>query len=108
MGTSTFVFFTSASELFVPLLLFGIILFVFLSAVLSSSEQQLLVLSGMSFYMERTSLWSSSDQTITDIDKVTLFYNTFRDVGRVIYNEFAGDSWAKDLEYFEDHREKYE
>ena len=44
------------------------------------------------------------DQTITDIDKVTLFYNTFRDVGRVIYNEFAGDSWAKDLEYFEDHR----
>ena len=44
------------------------------------------------------------DQTITDIDKVTLFYNTFRDVGRIIYNEFAGDSWAKDLEYFEDHR----
>ena len=32
------------------------------------------------------------DQTLTDIDKVTLFYNTFRDVGRVIYNEYAGDS----------------
>ena len=41
------------------------------------------------------------DQTITDIDKVTLFYNTFRDVGRIIYNEFAGDSWAKDLDYYD-------
>ena len=44
------------------------------------------------------------DEAITDIDKVTLFYNTFRDVGRIIYNEFAGDSWVKDLEYFEDNR----
>ena len=44
------------------------------------------------------------DEAITDIDKVTLFYNTFRDVGRVIYNEFAGDNWAKDLEYYEDQR----
>ena len=44
------------------------------------------------------------DQTLTDIDKVSLFYNTFRDVGRVIYSEFAGDSWAKDLEYFEDNK----
>ena len=44
------------------------------------------------------------DQTLTDIDKVTLFYNTFRDVGRVIYNEYAGDSWAKDLEFFEDNK----
>ena len=44
------------------------------------------------------------DEAITDIDKVTLFYNTFRDVGRVIYNEFAGDNWVKDLEYFEDNR----
>jgi hypothetical protein len=44
------------------------------------------------------------DQTLTDIDKVTLFYNTFRDVGRVIYNEYAGDSWSKDLEFFEENR----
>ncbi len=42
------------------------------------------------------------DQALTDIDKVTLFYNTFRDVGRVIFNEYAGDNWAKDLEFFED------
>ena len=45
-----------------------------------------------------------TDQTLTDIDRVTLFYNTFRDVGRVIYNEYAGDSWAKDLEFFEENK----
>jgi hypothetical protein len=44
------------------------------------------------------------DQTLTDIDKVSLFYNTFRDIGRVIYSEFAGDSWSKDLEYYEENR----
>lgn len=41
------------------------------------------------------------DHAITDIDKVGLFHNAFRDVGRVIFNEFAGDQWAKDLDYFE-------
>lgn len=44
------------------------------------------------------------DQAITNIDKVSLFYNTFRDVGRIIYNEYAGDSWSKDLEYYEENR----
>ncbi len=44
------------------------------------------------------------DQTLTDIDKVTLFYNTFRDVGRVIYNEYAGASWSKDIEFFEQNK----
>ena len=44
------------------------------------------------------------ETTISDIDKITLFYNTFRDVGRIIYNEYAGDNWAKDLEYFEEQR----
>ena len=44
------------------------------------------------------------DQALSDIDKITLFYNTFRDVGRVIYNEYAGDGWSKDLEYYEDHK----
>jgi len=39
-----------------------------------------------------------------DVDKVTLFYNTFRDIGRVIYSEFAGDNWAKDLEYYDQNR----
>ena len=44
------------------------------------------------------------DAAITDVDKTTLFYNTFRDVGRVIYSEYAGDHWKKDLEYFEDNK----
>ena len=44
------------------------------------------------------------DQTMSDIDKVTLFYSTFRDVGRIIYNEYAGDNWLKDLDFFEDRK----
>ena len=36
------------------------------------------------------------DEAITDIDKITLFHNTFRDIGRIIYSEYAGDSWTKD------------
>lgn len=44
------------------------------------------------------------DQTLTDIDKVSLFYSTFRDIGRIIYSEFAGDGWVKDLEYYEENR----
>ena len=42
------------------------------------------------------------DQVISDVDKITLFYNTFRDIGRIIYNEYAGGNWFKDLEYFEE------
>ena len=44
------------------------------------------------------------DQALSDIDKISLFYNTFRDVGRVIYNEYAGDGWSKDLEYYQDQK----
>lgn len=45
-----------------------------------------------------------TSQALTDIDRVSLFYSHFRDVGRVIYSEFAGDNWSKDLEYFEDNK----
>ena len=48
------------------------------------------------------------DATLTSVDKVTQFYSVFRDIGRIIYNEYAGDSWAKDLEYFEDNRSEME
>ena len=44
------------------------------------------------------------DEAITDIDKITLFHNTFRDIGRIIYSEYAGDSWTKDLEYYQEQR----
>ena len=42
------------------------------------------------------------EAAITSIDKVTLFYNTFRDIGRVVFNEYAGDSWQRDLDYYQD------
>ena len=44
------------------------------------------------------------DQVISDIDKVTLFYNTFRDIGRVCFSEFAGDSWMADYEHYVDQK----
>tara|TARA_Y100000817_G_C16854550_1_gene543475 strand:- start:1156 stop:1671 length:516 start_codon:yes stop_codon:yes gene_type:complete len=44
------------------------------------------------------------DAVISDIDKVTLFYNTFRDIGRVCFNEYAGDNWQKDYEYYEERK----
>ena len=44
------------------------------------------------------------DEVISDIDKSTLFYNTFRDIGRICFNEFAGDNWNKDLEYYNEKR----
>ena len=44
------------------------------------------------------------DATMNSIDKVSMFHSCFRDIGRIIYSEYAGDDWAKDLEYFEDHR----
>jgi len=39
---------------------------------------------------------------LNDIDKISLFYSTFRDIGRVIYNEYSGDNWSKDLEFYEE------
>ena len=47
-----------------------------------------------------------TDQVISDIDKTTLFYNTFRDIGRIIFNEYAGDNWQEDLEYYENHKDE--
>ena len=44
------------------------------------------------------------DATLNNIDRIGLFYSTFRDVGRIIFNEYAGDSWAKDLEFYEEQR----
>ena len=42
------------------------------------------------------------DTVISDIDKITLFRETFRDIGTISYNEFAGYDWRKDLEYYVD------
>lgn len=45
------------------------------------------------------------DQALSSIDRTSLFYSNFRDIGRVIFNEYAGDRWKKDLEYYEDHKD---
>ena len=87
------------------LLLFGIIQSASRSNVLSNYGQQ--VMDSSLYLLQPGTLLVYGppvDQTLTDIDKVTLFYNTFRDVGRVIYNEYAGDNWAKDLEFFEENK----
>jgi len=45
-----------------------------------------------------------TDEVLQNVDRVSLFYNTFRDIGRVIFNEFAGDTWQKDSEYYVEKR----
>ncbi len=44
------------------------------------------------------------EATLNNIDRISLFYNSFRDIGRVIFNEYAGDNWSKDLTFFEEHK----
>lgn len=44
------------------------------------------------------------DQALTNIDRVSLFYSTFRDIGRICFNEYAGDDWQRDLTYYDDCR----
>jgi len=44
------------------------------------------------------------EAVLNNIDRISLFYNTFRDIGRVIYNEYAGDNWSKDLDFYEERK----
>jgi len=44
------------------------------------------------------------EATVNNIDRISLFYSTFRDIGRVLYNEYAGDNWNKDLEFYEEQK----
>ena len=48
------------------------------------------------------------DGALSSVDKVSLFHSIFRDIGRIIYSEYAGDDWAKDLEYYDDNRSDLE
>ena len=103
---NSFVFSSAAHLSYSELpLLSGTIPFVFRSNVSSSC-----VLRPKGFESVSPSTWNllmygpPIDQALTDIDKVSLFYNTFRDVGRVIYSEYAGDNWSKDLEFYEENK----
>ena len=42
------------------------------------------------------------DEVLQNVDRVTMFHREFRDIGRVCFNEYAGDSWQKDFEYYEE------
>ena len=42
------------------------------------------------------------EQVLQNVDRVTMFYNNFRDIGRVCYSEYAGDAWQKDFTYYEE------
>jgi hypothetical protein len=44
------------------------------------------------------------ETTLSSIDRITLFYNSFRDIGRICFNEFAGDSWQRDLDFYVEKR----
>ena len=44
------------------------------------------------------------EQALNSIDKLALFHSTFRDLGRVSFNEWAGDNWMKDYEYFKEQK----
>lgn len=102
---NSFVFFTSASEL----LRASPVIWDYPVCIPFKRVKQLrAVASG--FEAVSPSTWNflvygpPTDQALSDIDKITIFYDTFRDVGRIIYNEYAGDNWSKDLEYFDDNK----
>ena len=42
------------------------------------------------------------DEVLQNVDRVTMFHREFRDIGRVCFNEYAGDGWQKDCEYYEE------
>ena len=101
----SFVFFTSASEL----LRACPVIFDYPICIPFKRVKQLKATS-KGFEAVCPSTWNvivygpPAEQVLSSIDRVTLFHDTFRDIGRVIYNEYAGDSWAKDLAYYEETR----
>jgi hypothetical protein len=45
-----------------------------------------------------------SEVGIQQVDRISRFRDCFRDLGRIILNEYAGDSWGKDLQYLNEHK----
>ena len=41
---------------------------------------------------------------MSSVDKLKLFYETFRDIGRVCFNEHAGDNWFNDYEHYKERK----
>ena len=101
----SFIFFTSASEI----LRASPAIFDYPFCIPFKRIKQLRA-TGNGFESVSPSTWNvivygpPVDQAMSNIDKVTLFYNSFRDIGRICFNEFAGDNWAKDLEYYQERK----
>ena len=102
---NSFVFFTSASEL----LRASPAILDYPFCIPFKRVKQLRASSG-GFEAISPSTWNvliygpPLDHAMGSIDKVSLFYSTFRDIGRVCCNEFAGDNWQKDLSYWDEHK----
>nr|BDD47472.1 hypothetical protein 46 [Pelagibacteraceae bacterium] len=105
---SSFVFFTNASEL----LRAAPVIFDYPLCIPFKRVKQLKATSE-GFEPISPSMWNAIvygppiETTVSSIDRVSLFYNTFRDIGRVCFNEYAGDSWQRDLDYYEEHKGEF-
>ena len=101
----SFIFFTSASEIIRA----SPVIFDYPICIPFKRVKQLRATSN-GFEATSPSTWNiiiygpPLDEVLSNIDKVTLFHNTFRDIGRVCFNEYAGDGWQKDIEYFEENK----
>ena len=99
----SFIFFTSASEIIRA----SPVIFDYPVCIPFKRVKQLRATSN-GFESTSPSTWNiiiygpPLDEVLNNIDRVTLFHNTFRDIGRVCFNEYAGDGWQKDIEYFEE------
>mgnify|MGYP006263854279 CR=1 FL=1 len=102
---SSFIFFSSASEL----LRASPTIWDYVTCIPFKRVKQLKATS-KGFEEVCPSTWNiivygpPEENVLNSIDRVSLFRDTFRDIGRVIYNEYAGDTWAKDLAYYEEQR----
>jgi len=102
---NSFVFFTNASEI----LRAAPVIFDYPLCIPFKRVKQLKATSE-GFEPISPSMWNvviygpPIETTVSSIDRISLFYNTFRDIGRVCFNEYAGDSWQRDLDYYEEHK----
>nr|BDD45496.1 hypothetical protein 8 [Paracoccaceae bacterium] len=105
---SSFVFFTNASEI----LRASPVIFDYPLCIPFKRVKQLKATSE-GFEPISPSMWNviiygpPIETTVSSIDRVSLFYSTFRDIGRVCFNEYAGDSWQRDLDYYEEHKGEF-
>ena len=45
-----------------------------------------------------------SDVGLQQVDRIGRFRDCFRDLGRIVLNDYSGDNWQKDLEYLNENK----